>query len=79
MITASANCTVQVWDSPQPPIDSVLCADQAYMLLDAPDVPIGRSRLEQCDQILQTADQFQDIHLLAVANDVRASIMKHKR
>ncbi|KAL3132817.1 hypothetical protein ABBQ38_006743 [Trebouxia sp. C0009 RCD-2024] len=52
--------------------------DQLCLLPDTPDVPFGPPRLEQCDQILQTADHFQDIQLLALANAARAIIMKQK-
>ena len=55
------------------------CADQVSLLQwDSADSDFGPSALQQCDDILKTADHFEDIHLQALANSIRASIMEQK-
>ena len=36
----------------------------------------GPSRLDQCNQILQTPEQFEDIYLMALATYVKGWLMK---
>lgn len=38
----------------------------------------GPSRMEQCNEILRTAEQYEDIHLLAMANGIKAILMKQQ-
>ena len=55
------------------------CADQVCMLqYQQRDNFWGPSNMDQCNEALQIAEQFQDVHLLALGANTKAALMKQK-
>ena len=72
---------VCTWRSCKPLTQNTVtaCADQVGMLqYKQRDSVWGQSSMDQCNEILQIAEQFQDVHLLALAANTKAALMKRK-
>lgn len=55
------------------------CADQVCLLqYQQRDNCWGPSNMDQVDEMLQIAEQFQDVNLLALTANTKAALMKQK-